>query len=185
MLGAENGTLTFMVGGSQKALEAASPIIEPMAAEIVHTGIGGTGQAAKIVNNMIFGVCLAATCEGVLLGSRLGLDPAVFYQIATTSTSDNFPLRHWYPSPGVVPAAPSTNDYAPGFTSALLLKDLMLALDAAAETGTPLETVKTVQSLYAQLVEDGAGPLDCTVLMPALAGELSTYQAYTPVPASS
>jgi len=177
--GAAAGTLTFMVGGTEDALSIATPIIEPMAAKIVHTGIGGTGQAAKIVNNMIFGVCLAATCEGVLLGTRLGLDPAVFYQIATSSSGDNFPLRNWYPAPGVVESAPSSHDYEPGFTSALLLKDLTLAVQAGEQTGTELNSASVVQKLYAQMVEDGGGALDCTALLPSLAGDLVDGKAVT------
>lgn len=174
--GAVRGTLTFMVGGTPAAVTAATPVIDAMSAKIVPTGPGGTGQAAKIVNNLIFGVCLAATCEGVLLGQRLGLDPAVFYEIATSSTSDNFPLRNWYPAPGVVDSAPSNNGYQPGFTASLLLKDLTLAVEAAHDTGTPLASVKAVQRMFSDLVADGAGALDCTALFTSLSGTLDELQ---------
>ncbi|HEY5852750.1 MAG TPA: 3-hydroxyisobutyrate dehydrogenase [Aldersonia sp.] len=171
------GTLTFMIGGTDEDYARAKVFVEPMAAKIVHTGAGGTGQAAKIVNNMIFGICLAATCEGLLLAERLDLAPDVFYDIAVSSSGENFALREWYPAPGVVAAAPSSHDYAPGFTSTLLLKDLSLALQAGAGTDTSLDTARAVHTLYTRMVEDGAGGYDCTALLPALAGRLGERTA--------
>ncbi|MGW4336410.1 3-hydroxyisobutyrate dehydrogenase [Rhodococcus koreensis] len=174
------GTLTFMIGGSPENFAAASPFVAPMAAKIVYAGGPGTGQAAKIVNNMICGICLAATCEGLLLGERLGLDADVFYDIAVSSSAENFALREWYPAPGVVTSAPSSNDYAPGFTGALLLKDLSLALQAGQSTDTALDTAHTVHALFEKLVDDGAGGYDCTALLPALAGRLGPGLATVP-----
>lgn len=171
---AASGSLTFMLGGSAENVSAASGIVAPMAGKIVNTGGPGTGQAAKIVNNMIFGICLAATCEGVLLSERLGLQPEVFYDIAVNSTAENFSLREWYPAPGVVDAAPSSHGYAPGFASALLLKDLSLALQAGQSTGTSLETARTVHALYEEMVSNGGAGFDCTALLPSLAGRLDT-----------
>jgi 3-hydroxyisobutyrate dehydrogenase len=166
------GTLTFMIGGSADDFALAAQIVEPMAAKIVHTGGAGTGQAAKIVNNMIFGICLAATCEGLLLAERLDLDAQVFYDIAINSSGENFALREWYPAPGVVDSAPSSHGYAPGFTSTLLLKDLSLALQAGQSTDTALDTARTVHALYTEMVNKGAGGFDCTALLPALGGRL-------------
>ncbi|MGV9869224.1 3-hydroxyisobutyrate dehydrogenase [Rhodococcus koreensis] len=172
VLKAASGTLTFMIGGSEDNFAAALPIVAPMAAKIVYTGGPGTGQAAKIVNNMIFGICLAATCEGLLLGERLGLDAEVFYDIAVNSSADNFALREWCPAPGVVTSAPSSNEYVPGFSSTLLLKDLSLALQAGESTDIALDTARIVHGLYEQLVNSGAGGYDCTALLPALGGRL-------------
>ncbi len=166
--GAETGTLTFMVGGTDTARARLSPIIEHMAKRVISTGSGGTGQAAKIVNNQIFGVCLAATCEGALLAERLGLDASVFYDIASSSTSDNFVLRTWYPVPGVLDSSPSSRGYTPGFTNALLLKDLRLAAEAAAQTGTPVAATAATLQLFEQIVAQGDGDLDCTFLYAAL-----------------
>ncbi|MDI9977213.1 3-hydroxyisobutyrate dehydrogenase [Rhodococcus sp. IEGM 1307] len=174
------GTLTFMIGGSEESFAAASSIVAPMAAKIVYAGGPSTGQAAKIVNNLILGICLAGTCEGLLLGERLGLDADVFYDIAVSSSAENFALREWYPAPGVVSSAPSSHEYAPGFTSALLHKDLSLALQAGQSTGTALDTARTVHALFEQLVDSGAGGYDCTALLPALDGRLGSAAASVP-----
>lgn len=182
--GATAGSLTFMIGGSPASFGQAAALVEPMAGKVVHTGGPGTGQAAKVVNNMIFGICLAATCEGLLLGERLGLDAEVFYNIAVSSSGDNFPLRQWYPAPGVIESAPSSHGYAPGFTSSLLLKDLSLALQAGDSTGTALDTAHTVHALYSRMVEGGAGNYDCTALLPVLAERLVTESATEIVSAS-
>ncbi|MGW5150489.1 3-hydroxyisobutyrate dehydrogenase [Rhodococcus koreensis] len=180
------GTLTFMIGGSQASFAAASPIVAPMSAKIVHTGGPGTGQAAKIVNNMIFGICLAATCEGLLLGERLGLDADVFYDIAVSSSAENYALREWYPAPGVVDSAPSSHEYAPGFTSTLLLKDLSLALQAGQSTDTSLDTARVVHTLYERMVDNGLGGYDCTALLPVLGGRLElTSQTVSAVESST
>lgn len=180
VLKAAAGTLVFMIGGSDADFLAASPLIEPLSGRIVHTGGPGTGQAAKIVNNLILAVCLAGTSEGLLLAERLGLDAHVFYDIAVNSTAENFALRNWYPAPGVVATAPSSNGYAPGFTSTLLLKDLGLALQAGQSTGTDLDTVRTVHALFSSMVQDGGGQYDCSALLPALSGQL-----HSAVPAAS
>ena len=162
------GTLVFMIGGSDEDFHTASTLVEPLSSRIVHTGAAGTGQAAKIVNNLILAVCLAGTSEGLLLAERLGLDAGVFYDIAVNSTAENFALRDWCPAPGVVPTAASSHGYAPGFSATLLLKDLTLALQEGQNTSTALDTARTVHALYATLVDDGGGQYDCTALLPAL-----------------
>ncbi|MGP3920197.1 3-hydroxyisobutyrate dehydrogenase [Nonomuraea sp. 10N515B] len=168
--GAKAGTLTFMVGCSPEVVAAARSLIEPMAGRIVPTGGPGTGQAAKIVNNMILGVSLAATCEGVVLAERLGLDLKTFYEIATQSSADNWALRTWYPAPGVVESAPSSRDYTPGFSTNLMVKDLALALLAGESTHTPLSAAAAAHRLFSDSAADGAGDRDCSALVLAVAG---------------
>lgn len=162
------GTLVFMIGGSDDEFRAASRFVEPLSSRIVHTGAGGTGQAAKVVNNLILAVCLAGTSEGLLLAERLGLDAGVFYDIAVNSTAENFALRDWCPAPGVVATAASSHGYAPGFSATLLLKDLTLALQEGCNTHTALDTARTVHALFAAVVDGGGGQYDCTALLPAL-----------------
>ena len=138
-----------MVGGDDAAAGRARQILDPMAGRVVITGGPGTGQAAKMVNNLIFAVCLAGTCEGLMLAENLGLDPAIFYEIAISSTSDNFALRNWYPAPDVVSTRPSSNGYRPGFMTALMLKDLGIALEAAAATSqTAMDTTQVVHQPF-------------------------------------
>jgi 3-hydroxyisobutyrate dehydrogenase len=163
--GAAAGSLTIMVGGEESLFVRARPLLEHMGHYVVHLGPAAAGQAAKIVNNMIFGVCLATTCEGITLARRLGLDAAALYEVVTRSSGDNWVLRTWYPAPGVVPSAPSSNHYAPGFTTSLLVKDLGLALAAGEAAGVPLAAASAAHRLFARAAADGAERLDCTSLI--------------------
>jgi 3-hydroxyisobutyrate dehydrogenase len=172
--GASDGTLSFMVGGSERNFASARPFIEPIAGEdkIFHTGGPGAGQAFKVVNNLIMAVCVAVSSEGLLLAERLGLDAKLFYDVAVVSSADNFALRDWCPAPGVVERAPSSHGYEAGFRAKLILKDLGLALDSGVSTGTELAITRTVHALYSQMVNMGGGEYDCTAMLPALAGRL-------------
>ncbi|MGE4361613.1 MAG: 3-hydroxyisobutyrate dehydrogenase [Mycolicibacterium sp.] len=162
--GAEAGILTFMVGGDTETLEVVKPILEPMAGRVISAGAAGTGQAAKIVNNMIMGVSTAATCEGVLLAQRIGLDPSVFFEIATTSTCDSWVIRRLYPSPGVVDTAPSSSEYVAGFMTKLMVKDLALAVEAAKLTATPATVTETALAAFTTAMNTGHAEQDCTSL---------------------
>jgi 3-hydroxyisobutyrate dehydrogenase len=168
--GAAAGTLTFMVGGDGEALATATPIIEVLAGKIFHCGGPGNGQAAKITNNMMLGICLQATCEGAVLAERLGLDSKTFQQLAAVSSGDNWALRTWYPVAGVVDTAAVNRDFAGGFSTALLRKDVGLALQAGAETGTDLSFAAAVADRLDQLVEKGWGNKDCSILVKLLDG---------------
>ena len=164
-VGAEGGTLAFMVGGDQEAFDDASPVIEPMAANIFHTGGPTTGQVAKICNNLILFINLSATAEGAVLAERLGLDKKKFFDIASVSSADSWPLRNWYPVPGVVETAASSRDFeAPTFTARLARKDVSLAVEAAHDIGETLRLGEMVQGFYDQLIDDGLGEKDCSII---------------------
>jgi 3-hydroxyisobutyrate dehydrogenase len=143
----------------------ARPLLAAIGQYVVHLGPAAAGQAAKIVNNMICAVCLATTCEGITLAGRLGLDAAALYEVFTRSSADNWILRRWYPVPGVVPTAPSSNDYAPGFTTSLMVKDLGLALAAGEGAGVPLAAASAAHRLFVKASAEGAENLDCTSLI--------------------
>lgn len=170
--GAAAATLTFMVGGKPDVVEQARTFIEPMARKIVATGHAGTGQAAKIVNNMMLFICLEACAEGSVLADRLGLDPQVFWDIASVSSGDSWALRTWYPVPGVVDTAASNNDFAPTFTTELANKDIGLAIAAARGTDTPLEIGEHVQQLFQRLIDQGEGGRDCSMIIKLVDGSL-------------
>ncbi|GAB3523144.1 3-hydroxyisobutyrate dehydrogenase [Arthrobacter monumenti] len=165
MSGAQAGTLTFMVGGEDGAVRDASAFIEPMSGNIIATGAATTGQAAKICNNLMLFINLAATAEGAVLADRLGLDKQVFWDIASVSSGDSWALRTWYPVPGVVPTAASNNDFAPTFTAELANKDINLAIAAAKETDTPLEIGEHVQQLFQRLIDSGQAGKDCSQII--------------------
>jgi 3-hydroxyisobutyrate dehydrogenase len=138
--GAEAATLTFMAGGANEAFAKAKPILEAMGKRVVHCGEAGAGQAAKICNNMMLGISMIGVCEAFVLAEKLGLSHQALFDVASTSSGQCWSLTNYCPVPGPVSAAPSNNSYKPGFASALMLKDLKLAQEAASVAGatTPL-----------------------------------------------
>ncbi|MTD14916.1 3-hydroxyisobutyrate dehydrogenase [Nakamurella sp. YIM 132087] len=163
--GAAAGTLTFMIGGEDAVLDRARPVIEVLAGRIFHCGGPGSGQAAKITNNMMLGITLQATCEGAVLAERLGLDSKVFQQLAAVSSGDSWALRTWYPVEGVVETAAVNRDFEGGFSAALLRKDLGLALQAGEETGTDLSFAQAVADRLETIDAHGWSGKDCSVLV--------------------
>ena len=140
VMGAENATLTFMVGGTDDAFATARPILEAMGRTVVHCGASGAGQAAKACNNMLLAVSMIGTCEAFILAEKLGLSHQALFDVASKSSGQCWALTTYCPVPGPVPGSPANRDYQPGFAAALMLKDLGLAQAAAGEVGavTPL-----------------------------------------------
>jgi 3-hydroxyisobutyrate dehydrogenase len=138
--GAEAGTLTFMCGGSADAFAKAKPVLEAMGKRIVHCGEVGAGQSAKICNNMMMAVAMIGVCESFILAEKLGLSHQALFDVASASSGQCWALTSYCPVPGLVPTSPANNNYKPGFASALMLKDLKLAQEAASAAGatTPM-----------------------------------------------
>ena len=138
--GAQAATLTFMVGGADEAFERARPVLEAMGKTIVHAGGPGTGQAAKICNNMILGASMIVVSEAFLLAEKLALDAQKLLDISSKSSGQGWSMTSYCPVPGLVPSSPANRDYQPGFTAAMMLKDLKLAQAAARATNavTPM-----------------------------------------------
>ena len=158
--GATAGTLTFMVGGSEAAFARAEPILSIMGKAVVHVGGPGNGQAAKICNNMILGISMIAVSEAFALGQKLGLKPDRLFEISSQSSGQCWSMTTYCPVPGPVPASPANRDYQAGFTAAMMLKDLVLAQDAAkiANAATPLGS--EARALYDKFVAADNGGLD-------------------------
>ncbi|WP_424937160.1 MULTISPECIES: 3-hydroxyisobutyrate dehydrogenase [Bacteria] len=157
VVGAENGTLAFMVGGSAEDFAAASPILEAMGKRIVHCGGSGLGQAAKVCNNMILAISQIAVAEAFVLGERLGLEHQALYDVASNASGQCWALTTNCPVPGPVPTSPANRDYQPGFAGALMAKDLGLALQAIEGTGTDARMGRLAQEIYAAFASgDGA-----------------------------
>ena len=133
--GAQAGALSFMVGGDANAVERAQPVLQAMGAKITHFGGPGAGQAAKASHNMICGITAMAVMEGFALADALGLDLEKFYALCAGAAAQSWTLENRCPIPGVVPEAPSSHDFAPGFAVRLMAKDLRLAQAAAASSG--------------------------------------------------
>jgi 3-hydroxyisobutyrate dehydrogenase len=168
--GAQAATLTFMVGGSDKAVERAKPVLEGMGKSIVHAGAAGAGQAAKICNNMILGISMIAVCEAFLLAEKLGLDPHKLFEISSQSSGQCWSLTNYCPVPGLVPTSPANRDYQPGFTAAMMLKDLMLAQDAARLTRAVAPLGAGATAVYQRFVDDGGGAVDFSGIIRFLRG---------------
>ncbi|HSQ99431.1 MAG TPA: 3-hydroxyisobutyrate dehydrogenase [Sphingomicrobium sp.] len=162
---AAGGNLTFMVGGTDEQFERAKPFLEPMAKAVIHAGQLGSGQAAKICNNMILGATMAATCEAFVLAQKLGLDPQVFFEISSKASGQSWSMTSYAPVPGVGPESPADHDYEGGFAAALMLKDLRLAAEAAQSVGAYTPMGAEAEELYQRFVDRGGGSKDFSAII--------------------
>ncbi len=169
--GAQNATLTFMVGGTEEAFTRGKAVLEAMGKNIFHAGGPGAGQAVKICNNMMLAINMVGVSEGFLLAQKLGLDWEKLHQICSTATANSWALSNYCPAPGPVPAAPSNRDYAPGFAAALMVKDVKLSQAAAEATGSPTPLAAKALSFYQQVVDQGDGGKDFSVVFRWLPGQ--------------
>jgi 3-hydroxyisobutyrate dehydrogenase len=158
--GAKGATLTFMCGGDDKAFAAAKPVLEKMGKKLVHCGSAGAGQAAKICNNMMLAISMIGVGEAFVLAEKLGLSHQALFDVASTSSGQCWALTSYCPVPGPVPASPANNDYKPGFASALMVKDLTLAQDAAKTSGAATPLGKHAQEIYKAFDAAGHGGVD-------------------------
>ncbi|OJX70506.1 3-hydroxyisobutyrate dehydrogenase [Magnetospirillum sp. 64-120] len=168
--GAEAGTLTFMVGGTDAAFAKALPILEAMGKTIVHAGGAGNGQAAKICNNMLLGISMIGTCEAFALAEKLGLDAQKLFDISSKSSGQNWSMTSYCPVPGPVPTSPANRDYAPGFAAAMMLKDLKLAVEAAGKAGASVPLGAEASQLYALYANSGHAGTDFSGIINMLRG---------------
>jgi 3-hydroxyisobutyrate dehydrogenase len=170
VMGAEGATLTFMVGGPDAAFAAAEPVLRQMGRAAIHCGGAGAGQAAKACNNMILAATMIATCEAFVLAEKLGLEHQALFDVVSKSSGQSWSTTSYCPVPGPVPASPANRDYAPGFTAALMLKDLGLAAEAAAQTGAATPMGAQALELYRQFVRDGNAAKDFSGIIRMLRG---------------
>jgi 3-hydroxyisobutyrate dehydrogenase len=162
---ADAGTLTFMVGGTKEAFERARPLLETMGKAVIHAGVAGSGQAAKICNNMLLGASMAATCETFVLAKKLGLDLQTFFDISSKASGQCWAMTSYCPIPGVGPETPADRDYEGGFAAALMLKDLRLAMDAAQSVDAYTPMGAEAETLYARFAELGGSGKDFSALI--------------------
>jgi 3-hydroxyisobutyrate dehydrogenase len=165
--GAQAGTLTFMVGGSDADFAKTLPLFQIMGQKAVHCGESGAGQSAKICNNMILGVTMIATCEAFALADKLGLDRQKMFDVVSTSSGYSWSMNAYCPAPGIGPKSPADNDYKPGFAAELMLKDLNLSQMAAQASGAETPMGALARELYRVFVEeeDGRGK-DFSAMLP-------------------
>lgn len=158
--GAKAKTLTFMVGGSEKAFEQAKPLFEIMGKNIIHTGAGGSGQAAKICNNLLLGVSMVSVAEAFLLGEKLGLDPKKLYEVVINSSGQSWVMSKYVPVADIIEHAPANKNFTPGFTAAMMLKDLYLSQQAAESVHMKTLLGEVATKLYQQFNDNQQGGLD-------------------------
>jgi 3-hydroxyisobutyrate dehydrogenase len=170
-IGAQNATLTFMVGGTEAAFVQGKPILDAMGKNIFHAGGPGAGQAVKICNNMMLAINMVGVSEGFLLARNLGLDWNKLHEICSTATSNSWALSTYCPAPGPAPAAPSNRDYAPGFMTQLMVKDVRLSQAAAEATSSPTPIAALALSFYEKAMEAGDGAKDFSVVFRWLEGQ--------------
>ena len=151
--GAVAGTLAFMVGGEADALETARPVLDAMAGKIIHCGDSGAGQAAKLCNNMLLAVQQIAVGEAFVLADKLGLSAQSLFDVITGATGNCWAIHTNCPVPGPVPASPANNDFKPGFATALMNKDLGLAMAAVASSGASAPLGSHAAQIYAAFAE--------------------------------
>ena len=155
--GAKEGTLTFMVGGPGEGFKKAKALFDIMGQKAVHCGRSGNGQSAKICNNMILGATMIATCEAFALADKLGLDRQAMFDVVSTSSGYSWSMNAYCPAPGIGPQTPSDNNYIPGFSSDLMLKDLTLSQIAAEEVNADTPMGNLAKILYKKFVEEEEG----------------------------
>jgi len=172
--GAKGATLTFMAGGDDQAFATAKPVLENMGRKIVHCGGAGAGQAAKICNNMILGISMIAVSEAFALAEKLGLSHQALFDVASTSSGQCWSLTSYCPVPGPVLTSPANSDYKPGFASALMLKDLTLAQDAAKAAGAATPLGRHAQEIYRSFDASGHGGVDFSGIIQHVRGLAGT-----------
>lgn len=170
--GAEAGTLTFMVGGEEEDFAKALPIIESMGKNIFHAGGAGTGQVAKVCNNMILGISMIAVSEAFALGEKLGLDAQKLFDISSTASGQCWSLTTYCPVPGPVPTSPANRDYKPGFTAGMMLKDLRLAQDASRTARVPTPLGAHAAQVYALMEALGHEAIDFSGVIKLIKGQI-------------
>ena len=176
---ADAGTLAFMVGCDEPDFARIEAALEPMSRATFRAGDHGAGQAAKICNNMILGITMLGTCEAIGLAEKLGLDPVKMFDIVAKSSGQSWSVTTYYPWPGPVPTAPSNRNYDGGFATAMMLKDLKLAQQAAASAGAAAPMGAQAEGLYALFERLGYGTKDFSGILQMLRGRLEDLAGET------
>ena len=169
--GAEAATLTFMCGGAKEAFDKAKPVLEAMGKRIVHCGDNGAGQAAKICNNMMLAVSMIGVSEAFVLAEKLGLSHQALFDVASASSGQCWALTSYCPVPGLVPTSPANNNYKAGFASALMLKDLKLAQEAASAAGATTPLGAAAAQIYGLHNAWGEGATDFSGIIHLIRGK--------------
>ena len=163
-----DGTLAIMIGGDARDVEEARPALAAMGANIIHVGPIGAGEVAKLCNNLVAGVAAVAVSEAFRIAEGFGVDPKVLTDVISKSSGNTWVMEHMHPVAGIVPRSASTNDYAPGFMTDLMAKDLGLAVNAARELRIPVIVSPAAQQALRLASSHGLGRKDFTSIYQVL-----------------
>ena len=169
--GAASASLTIMVGGNEQNFERAKPLLQLLGKKYFSCGPAGNGQAAKICNNLILGISMIAVSEGFTLAEKLGLSPKTFFEISSHASGECWAMTHYNPVPGVMENVPANHQYHPGFTSAMMLKDLNLSQKAANSVGIKTELAEKATELYQQFINKFSPDLDFSAIIKLISEE--------------
>ncbi|MBA2652843.1 MAG: 3-hydroxyisobutyrate dehydrogenase [Tatlockia sp.] len=167
--GAAAATLTFMVGGEEFAFKKVQPILAAMGKKIIHTGPAGSGQAAKICNNMVLGISMIAVSEAFVLAEQLGLSAQKLFEVVSNSSGQCWSMSQYAPVPGILPNVPANKGYQPGFSAAMMLKDLHLSQTSADTVGVKTPIGAHATALYQQFSDEGQENLDFSGIIKMIA----------------
>ena len=170
--GAQAGTLTFMVGGENSAFDRAKEFLDIMGGNIIYAGLSGNGQAAKICNNMLLGISMIGTAEAFNLAENLGLNAQTFFDISSTASGQCWSMTSYCPVPGPVPTSPANNEYKPGFSAALMLKDLRRSQEASSFSKSRTPLGKKATAIYEEMEKNGSDDLDFSGVIKLLSKEI-------------
>jgi 3-hydroxyisobutyrate dehydrogenase len=182
VVGAEAGTLTFMVGGDPEDFEKVRPLLEVMGKRVVHCGAHGAGQAAKICNNLILGASMIAVSEAFVLGEKLGLSHQALFDVASAASGQCWALTTNCPVPGPVPTSPANRDYQPGFAGALMAKDLQLAVNALQSTGVVARVGPLAAEIYDTFAAEGGAGRDFSAIITDIREKSGAREAAEDIP---
>ena len=175
VMGARVGKLNFLVGGSQEAVKLATPLLEIMGQKILHAGEQGSGVGVKICNNMSLGISMIAASETLMLAKRLKMDLKKVHQIVKEASGNNWALTNYTPIPDLTDGVPSNNKYRPGFTAAMMKKDLKLAIDAATSVNANTPLGKAALKIFSDFCEEGDADTDYSGISKKIGGDTWDY----------
>ena len=175
VMGAQKATLNIMVGGTKEAFELALPLLKIMGKNIFHAGDLGSGNGAKICNNMSLGIAMIAASESLMLAKRLNIDIKKVHEIMKNASGNSWPISVYPPLPGLIEGTPSNNNYRPGFSVGMMNKDLKLAYDCAKNANAITPMGKMALEIYSKFCEDGNDDKDFSAISKVIGGDAWDY----------
>ena len=175
VMGAQKATLNIMVGGTKEAFELALPLLKIMGKNIFHAGDLGSGNGAKICNNMSLGIAMIAASESLMLAKRLNIDIKKVHEIMKNASGNSWPISAYPPLPGLIEGTPSNNNYRPGFSAGMMNRDLKLAYDCAKNANAITPMGKMALEIYSKFCEDGNDDKDFSAISKVIGGDAWDY----------